>query len=240
MEFFNAQKVKLSILTTFLDEDAYATIAMKTFISNLEGIQEDLVIGTAEDKKFLTKILYAQDHRFNKWLKECSLKPNRVSIIKECSLKSNRVSTINHYLIDFDDIISQIQRGIFSIVLPPAFTTVTHTDNTPQDPSSAAQEGPARKRKKKESTPREKLINNNVNPEWKITQEEVYKDVFGGIDKIGKKPKVNCDRYQIKGHCFSNCQRNHKPWTSFNPAEVSKMGNYVNMCCRAASSNAHV
>ena len=110
-EFFNALKVKLGILATFLDEDAYATISTRTFISNLEGIQEDLAIGTAADKNFLTKILYAQDHRFNKWLKECSLKPNKVS-------------TINHSLIDFDDIISQIQTGI-SVVLPPAFTTVT-------------------------------------------------------------------------------------------------------------------
>ena len=63
-------------------------------------------------------------------------------------------------------------------------------------------------------------------------------DVFGGVDKIRKrKPKVNCDRYQIKGHSFSNCHKMHKPWTSFNPAEGSKMGNYVNMCRRAASSN---
>ena len=103
---------------------------------------------------------------------------------------------------------------------------------------STAQEGPARKKKKKESAPREKLINNNVNPEWKIHKDEVYKDVFGGVDKVGKKPKVNCDRFQIKGHCFSNCHKTHKPWTTFNPAEVSEMGNYVNMCHHAASSNA--
>jgi len=164
------------------------------------------------DNDYLTRILYISDSRFNKWLIQYSVHPENMS-------------RVNHNLIDFSNIIADIQCLKFrKVPLPPSFMHLK------RDNSSEATSESLKKRKLSDSTKvSDQLVKNDVNrtAEWKIKGNKVYATVFSRGDKMSKRPDKMCPRFWIKGNCFENCHRDHS--SNFTPSDKKAMTKFVQL-----------
>lgn len=94
--------------------------------------------------------------------------------------------------LNFDDIITDLENGKFNFTAIPSFIKKVDQPLDPEDGGN--------KRRKT----RNYEENDTKDPELILSNPKDYNTYFGG--KLGA-PVNECARYQLKGHCFSDCEK---------------------------------
>lgn len=200
---FNSMEITLSFFggacEIFFGEDAKGTKGIRIFHKKLISKRAIIKALIETDSTLPTKVLYAVDTRFQRHLGECRLATDR--------------SEVNDRLVDFDDIFEELLDKRFNRTLPPTFQQVNDTDADANidDDTGTDTGGPRkrRKRKQREEEDRSLVRNNNQLEEFKMLNEDEWKDVFCGRcidDRPNWKGKENmCPRWHSRGFCYKNC-----------------------------------
>ncbi len=214
------QTIKLSQgLWDLFFPDCLVSRHLDNLVDNLNYIRPllDRLIGT--DHKFITKLLCAVDSRVNDWIIQCHLKPESLNVIDTS-------------ILDFREIVQDIQRGRFNFSpLPPTIASLQNNSN-----SASVQPAPSTtqnklKRKREEQN---RVIKNEepLNPAWKLKSGESWQKVFCNTTASKEnKPEDICARWHIKGYCFHDCHRQHAAIPEGKKAAFDK---YVKKCRREA------
>ena len=176
---------------------------VRLFFGNLSPAQQGLrrLVNLCSDNKrllktklyldefFIAKVLYTVDDRLNQWLNQCC----RVQFVSETNLE----------LVNFGNIIADLQLSQFHCTLPPNIAKIF--DNTDlKDKPAEKEESVAKKRKVQSS----QIKNNAMVKNWKLRVNERWDNVFKNKSKESPLLSVGsklCLKYHVKGICYSDC-----------------------------------
>ena len=169
------------------------------------------------DSHFATKLGYAIDTRIFRWLQQCMRREDRESV--------------DDRMINFEPILSSVLTDSFYQELPLAIIEASKDkDESPEEDIFKP-----RKKTRKISGEKEKVINEKPSKEWKLNENENYTDIFAGKN-IDKRPilkgKRMCIRFHVKGYCFKDCANTctHIPSRDINKNTASEFSEFVNLC----------
>ena len=130
--------------------------------------------------------------------------------LEECQTAHCREEVNDSLLNNFTDIIDDVARNRFNIVLPEVFKLDTQADK-----DSELSADVITKKRKLSDEPKKKskgklIKNEDPNEDYKLLDGEDYKAVFCGknvchrVDWDDNGAKM-CPRFHSKGYCFDNC-----------------------------------
>jgi hypothetical protein len=162
-----------------LSEDCYLARQLDNLVHDLRENQRIVQSYINKNEDGITMILCAIDRRIKNFLEKIAIYPEILEYI--CNK------------LDFDDIIADLENGKFNFTAIPSF--IKKVDQTLDS------EEKGNKRRKTEGRYEE---NDTKDPELILSNPKDYNTYFGG--KSGA-PVNECARYQLKGHCFSDCKK---------------------------------
>jgi len=148
------------------------------------------------DDMLIPKILYSVDDRIDQWLLQCG----QCQTIDETSLE----------LVYFINIISKIQLNKFSCFLPPNIRRIIKDETKKRDsPDAKLPNTEANKNGKKMKQENIMVMNEDINPEWKLKDNENWTQIFRHKSRdapVLTNGSKACLKYHVKGFCFEDCK----------------------------------
>ena len=144
-----------------------------------------------------TKMLFALDEEVQRWLEDCMTTEDREDVD-------------DSILEDLTDIIRDVLKGRFNIILPNTFKMETmHSQHV--DLTSGPRNPKKQRLKDAANDDRGVIENTDPNEDYKMLDGEIYKQVFCGknvchrVDWDDDGTKM-CPRFHSKFYCFANCR----------------------------------
>lgn len=187
----------------FFGPESIGTEGIKKLFDLMNKYRTEFENAVALDPLFASKLLFAFDNRFQRWMVECKRARDR--------------SEVNDRIINFSDIIDDVLNRRFVLQLPPSFREFNPTDSDAEagtgsgkrkvDSGEETPGGP--KKPKKEGVDKGPVHNQHQLEDFKLKEGESWKDTFCG-KCVDERPVWNgkvkmCPRWHIKGVCFKNC-----------------------------------
>ena len=221
---------------------------LRHFVDNMTGVARLIFYGNSvaavslnswvdlfDSKELLFEMQFDVDPLFG--LKICLTIDRSFQLFLQSCQDASDFDEVNFRYLDFSFDQDSIERGRFSCVPPPPLLALFQAA-TPSVPNGV----PSKKRRlnalagsgQEEEQPKSIITNTNKNPDWILSENEQYSQVFPrSVWKQNLVPSMNggdklcCPRLNGRGYCFDNCNRSHD---KMNQATAKKYDHFQKKC----------